>query len=203
MAWLICFAYLPSAVVSRSPGQAGLLGSADWGQMEALLLQGVGSGVCKRTKVRGPALIFPWGWRITFYRSSSSHMLPNHFYNLDLCWKVVQMYRFTCFISSHAEGCGEKWGHLVTIRQLFLLSGAAECHIWILLPFFFFFFIAELVHSFRSKAFHQMPYTYLVCSALGKLSFAFWTMKVSLTFALVLLPQIYTLNLPHSILHQK
>ena len=36
-----------------------------------------------------------------------------------------------------------------------------------------FFFIAELVHSFHSKALHQMPYAHLVCSALGKLGLAF------------------------------
>lgn len=38
VAWLICFAYLPSVVVSRSPGRAALRGSADLGQMETLLL---------------------------------------------------------------------------------------------------------------------------------------------------------------------
>lgn len=115
-------------------------------------------GSAKEQRSGAPALIFPCGWKITFHRSSSSHVLQNHFYSLYLCLKVVQMYRFTCFISIHAEDCGEKWGHLVTIRQLFLLSRAAECHIWILLLFF----IAELVHSFRSRTFHQMPYTYLV-----------------------------------------
>lgn len=94
----------------------------------------------QKNKGPGPLLWSHSGWEIRFYISSSSHVLQNRFYNLYLYLKVtgwnVQVHHF---ISTHADDCGEKWGHLVTIRKMFLLSWAIVSY----LNCASFFFLAE------------------------------------------------------------
>ena len=53
VARLICFAHPPSVIDSRRPVWVALLGSADLGQLETVLLEGLEGGVC-RTEVPGP-----------------------------------------------------------------------------------------------------------------------------------------------------
>lgn len=54
MAPLVYFAHPPSVVDSRRPVWAALLVSADLGQLETVLLEGLEGGVCRRTEVPGP-----------------------------------------------------------------------------------------------------------------------------------------------------
>lgn len=195
MAWLICFAYLPSVVVSRSPRWAALLGSADLGQLETLLFEGAEGGVCKRTKVPGPCsdLTMQLGNQVLY-----KHFLP---YAPKLLLRPLPLFKSCVHSQVHLFYILPFWWLKRKVRSpgdnQAIVSFELSCRMP-LLNFVFLFFLAELVHSFYSKAFHQMPYTNLVCSRLGKLSFAFWIMKVSLIFALVLFPQTHTLDFPHS-----